>query len=140
MSAPKNTFVQKANQAARINTEPTMNADRLAYGEILKVNSAGQVKVTYLDEQTVDGNLKLMTTSYMTVATPMDTINLLYGNLRPGLRVLVHWKGGMEVTNPKVYVIGEEGFLDNSTQPVAVNIEITTPPFGIFSGGMTDLV
>lgn len=138
MTAPKNVFIDRQVRATRAASEPPMSADRFAYGTIIEVSQEGQVRVRLKDIRDEKGNEReLLEGRWIPLATQITEIHLKYGELRKGLHVFVHWKGGVQPRSPLAYIIGDES-LTFPKQPV-FSIDLVGPAFDIFTGGKSDL-
>lgn len=119
-------------------TQPSFVADRFAYGKITKINDKQQAQIELYSRKDEKGNFqKILKGKFIPIATQQSTINLLYGGLREGLQVLVHWRGKLRPSWAIAHIIGDEEL--DILEEEKVSNKANSPPMAFLSGGMTDL-
>jgi hypothetical protein len=137
-TAAKNVVADVVHGVKNQGTQPPVVGDRFAYGVITEVNDQQQVKVELYSRKDEQGNFQqILAGKYIPLATQQSTIHFLYGELRPGLQVLVHWRGKLRPTWAIAHIIGDEDL--NILEEEALPADMSSPPLAFLSGGMTDL-
>ena len=130
--SPKNILQQKLNDTSRETSNPSDEADRIAYGIISAVDfQSGQVKVKKLS---ADGKVgDEISNKFLPLATPLSEIHLLWGSLREGLVVRIYYRGKLNPKRAIIEVIGDEEHSFLTKEP-ALN-EVNIGPYKIFGAG-----
>lgn len=134
-SAPKNVFAENTHKVASESGQPVPQQDRLSYGVVTKVSENNQVRVRLYDRTDNEGNEKeVLEGQFIPVYPQLTEIQLKYGALRPGLQVLVHWKGKLEPNWAIAQIIGDEELQILKKEPLSNTV--AGPPARFMMGGL----
>lgn len=137
-TAPKNMVASTINDLGQAVTDPPVIGDRIAYGVVTAVNDKQQVQVQLYSRRDQLGNFQqILNGKFIPVATQQTTINLLYGELRAGLQVMIHWRGKLRPSWAIAHIIGDEEL--DILEEVALSTDVAGPPVAFLSGGMSDV-
>lgn len=138
VTAPKNTVASVINNISQATTDPPVIGDRIAYGVVTGVNDKQQVQVQLYSRRDELGNFQqILDGKYIPVATQQSVILLLYGELREGLQVMVHWRGKLRPSWAIAHIIGDEEL--DILEEEASSTDVAGPPVAFLSGGMSDV-
>lgn len=134
-SGPKNVFADKLSKVSNEVGQPVHEQDRFSYGKIIAVNDKNQVRVKLYDLHDEYGDeLIVLSGTFIPVIPELSEIELKYGSLRPGLQVMVHWRGKLEPTWAIAHVIGDEDL--NILEKAPSENRIDGPPVEFMMGGL----
>jgi len=137
-SAPKSVIQGDLHDTASSAGQPVVQQERQSWGVITAVSEKNQVRVRLYDQFDNNGNEKeVLQGRFIPVVPQLSQIQQLYGALRPGLQVLVHWRGKLEPNWAWAEVKGDEEL--DILQEAPLDNKVTSPPTLFLSGGLTDL-
>lgn len=136
VSATKNSAQKAKADLNNAQGQPSEEQDRFRFGVITDVNKNNLVSVKFLNANGDPDGDDIANGSYLSVITPLNVINHLYGALSKGLLCRVWWKGKTEPSPATTFIeiIAGEGHSFLKKEPE--DNEITIGPYKIFSGGL----
>lgn len=136
VGAAKNSS-QKAKAAANnAQGQPSEEQDQFRFGIVTNVNKHNLATVKFLNANGEPEGQDIAEGSYLSIITPLNVINHLYGSLRKGLMCRIWFKGKLKpkAASTFIEIIGDEDFSFLKKEPE--DNEITIGPYRIFSGGL----
>jgi len=133
MTVSKNLLEQRLNSSSEKINEAQKVQDHFDYGTITDIDwDTYQVQVNLYGQ-----NVDILGNSFWPLITQREVIFLLWGQLRPGMWVRVHWRGPFgRATWALAEVVGDENANFLQQQQMSNDGSENTDPHKIFAGGL----
>jgi hypothetical protein len=134
--APTSLSDQQFSNMGNALDTPNHEQTWIRYGMVQKVSKNSLVQVVLLNDKGLPDGDPIVEGKFLPVNTPLSTVLLQYGPLRPRLICRVFWRGNHQPNaNATIDIIGDEehAFLQKEPYPS----DVTIGPYKIFAGGMS---